>query len=140
MSDQTSKKTNREASIVIGHSKIHGRGLFAARPFHRGDLVVSWENAKYLSDAQFSRLPKKEKMFVSWFSRGQYIYHQPPARYINHSCHPNTKIDRRNRGDRAIRNIRTGEEITSNYESEVASGTTIPCRCKQRHCKKTLMV
>ncbi len=51
------------------------------------------------------------------------------ARYINHSCHPNCYIDIKNGviWIRAARNIRPGEELTYDYNTDGEG--LIKCRC-----------
>ena len=52
------------------------------------------------------------------------------ARYINHSCHPNCYIDIKQGviWIRAARNIRRGEELTYDYNTD--GDGLIKCRCE----------
>lgn len=135
---QKLKKSNQD--ILVKKSRIHGRGVFVKRTFHKDELVVHWDGAKLLTKKQVGRLPKRELTYVSSFDRGKFILHHPPARYINHSCAPNTHIDRRWMGDRATRTIRKGEEITSDYGFEIAFGQDVLCRCGHQNCRRTLKI
>ena len=57
------------------------------------------------------------------------------ARLINHSCNPNCEymITQGKIWIRALRNIRTGEELTYNYF--VTEQGRNPCKCGAKHCK-----
>jgi len=62
------------------------------------------------------------------------------ARYINHSCAPNCEIDIRNKRVYvfAKRNIKTGEELTYDYDTEYFDMYIKPkgCRCTKCESKK----
>jgi hypothetical protein len=59
------------------------------------------------------------------------------ARYINHACHPNCHVDivGRTIWIVASRDIRKGEELTYDYNTDGVAG--IPCRCRPR-CRRML--
>jgi Proteins containing SET domain len=60
------------------------------------------------------------------------------ARFINHACKPNCYVEiagTGNRGLRASRKIRTGEELTYDYNTDGVAG--IPCRCSSR-CRRMI--
>ena len=59
------------------------------------------------------------------------------ARYINHACRPNCYVDivGRTIWIRASRRIRTGEELTYDYNTDGAA--KIPCRCR-KGCRKII--
>jgi hypothetical protein len=60
------------------------------------------------------------------------------ARYINHSCRPNGKIDIANGKIviRAKRPIKEGEEITYHYGRNYFNAFIKPYGCRCAHCKK----
>lgn len=60
----------------------------------------------------------------------------PQLRYMNHSCDPNTVIDKENRVLRALRPLEPFEEVTFDYlvnESEIAA--PFDCECGARNCR-----
>lgn len=57
---------------------------------------------------------------------------QSPEKYVNHSCDPNTEI--KNRRDMAMRDIKKGEEITSDYTGQ-GSSTSFICKCGSEKCR-----
>lgn len=99
--------------VIVKQSSIHGKGIFAARDFKSGEIVLRWDTSIILSDDEVAKLSDDEKRYVN-FMEGVHVYMQEPERYMNHSRDANTiaKMFR----DIAIRDIKEGEEITSNYE------------------------
>jgi len=120
--------------IIVKSSPKGGKGIFAGRDFTIGELVVPWKE-DYLTKDQVDALPESEKHFVDPLEDGRYILHGEPERYINHSCDPNTAVGEG--GDRAIRAIVEGEEITTDY---AAGGTEqlvhFKCDCGSDNCRE----
>ena len=58
------------------------------------------------------------------------------ARYINHSCDPNCEVLMTSRTIWivALRDIKTGEELTFNYGYELDDEMAQPCTCGAKHC------
>lgn len=117
-------------SIVIKRSRISGRGIFAAKNFRKGSVVVRW-HPKDLKKDDIAALPKRELRFVEKIGRKFYLM-QPPERFMNHSCEPNTRIG--TLCDVATRTIKKGEEITSDYSGHEIR--PFKCRCGSPKCKK----
>lgn len=103
--------------VVIGKGKLAGKGVFAARGFEKGELVMSY-NLKPLTHAEFDSLPKSEQMFVHSFWGKMYLFPEP-SRYTNHSANPNTISDLDKMCDYALKRIRKGEMITTNATREI---------------------
>ena len=59
-----------------------------------------------------------------------YFLMQIPERYVNHSCNANTFV--KNNSDIAIRDIKKGEEITSNYSD--SEPLDFECKCGSENC------
>ena len=116
--------------IVIKNSKINGKGVFANRDFKKGEVVIKY-NLKPLTKKEFENLSEKEKHYTD-FQDGRYWLFQIPERFVNHSCNPNTNT--KNKCDVAIKDIKKGEEITTNYLKE-APGLNMKCNCGSKNCK-----
>jgi len=96
-----------------------GYGVFAAKPIPRGtlvfvqdplDIVITPEQYQGLDEASRQQAEKYSYLDV----RGQRILSWDGAKYVNHSCNPNTMST----GwgfEIAIRDIEVGEEITDEY-------------------------
>ncbi|MDX1693125.1 MAG: SET domain-containing protein-lysine N-methyltransferase [Ketobacteraceae bacterium] len=96
------------SKIYVGESKIHGKGLFAARKIKEGDLLGVLTCKK----------TKKEGPHVLWVEKGKDRYQLYKVtcdfKYINHSVKPNvayyddlTVV--------ALRDIKPHEELTHYY-------------------------
>jgi len=99
--------------IIIKKSKIHGRGVFANRDFKKGEIVLKWDISRTIPEKEFRMLSEQEKIYTSFTEKGRYFMMQSPAKYVNSSCQSNTTV--KNFCDIAIKNIKKGDEITSNY-------------------------
>jgi SET domain-containing protein len=122
--------------IIIKDSKIHGRGVFAARDIHPGEAIIDWaECTEILSESAVTKLSPEERKRVS-FIEGQYILFKPPACWVNHSCDANARGA--NGRDLATRAIKVGEEITVNYVFEKVPGLNLQCNCGSANCQKQL--
>ncbi len=122
--------------IIIKDSKIEGKGIFANRDFKKGEVVIKWDTSVVLTKEEVKKLPEKEKKYISPF-QGKFLLQQPPARYVNHSCDPNTKVVN-DSSDVAIVDIKKGEEITSDYSIFYAPDEVMRCNCGSKNCKKIL--
>ena len=98
---------------AIGQFKSIGidKGVFANRDFEKGEVVIKYE-LKPLTKRDFENLPAIEKEFTHVHNGQTYLY-SLPERYVNHSSKPNTRQDVRNKRDVATRDIKKGEEITT---------------------------
>lgn len=121
--------------IVIKKSKISGLGVFANRNFRKGEVVLKWRMSKILTKPQADKLSKKLKNYIFRICRNKYVLQQSPERYVNHSCIANTYV--RGTCDIASRNIKKGEEITSNYTPE-AIHVSFKCRCGKKNCRRLI--
>ena len=118
--------------IIVRKSSISGRGVFANRDFCAREAVLIWD-PKPIKKADIQKLNKEDLHFIEKIGRRFYVM-QSPEKYVNHSCDPNTRTD--GRSDVALRNIKKGEEITSDYsDSDMIS---FQCYCGSKKCKKII--
>jgi hypothetical protein len=106
---------------VVGCSKIHGLGVFAAEEVAAGvmvwipnsiiDIEITADQIASLPDA--ARDMALSHSFVD--EDGRMILSRDNAVFFNHSESPNTKTSRA--GNMAIRDIAIGEELTEDYRS-----------------------
>ena len=121
--------------VVVKKSKIHGKGVFAARNFKKGEVVNKWKPIS-LTEKEVSKLSKKDEEYLSYLGKRKYALMQSPEKYVNHSCEPNTKA--KGKSDVAIRAIKKGEEITSDYSTHCKKDWKMRCKCKSKKCKKIM--
>jgi len=102
-------------NIIIGESEVgqfdNGKGVFAARVFKKGEIVIKYSLTP-LTEKEFENLLDGEKTFTHEHNGKIYLY-SIPERYVNHTSNPNTLPDLKNGCDIAIRDIKKGEEITT---------------------------
>jgi SET domain-containing protein len=122
-------------NVIVKKSKIEGRGVFANRDFKKGEVIFEWGNI-ILTKEEVKNLSENKKKRVFLF-QGKPHLQQPPARFLNHSCSPNTKVVNGS-SDVAIKDIKKGEEITSDYPAFLPMDKIIKCNCKSKNCKNTI--
>jgi SET domain-containing protein len=104
------KKPNHINDVIIGIGNLAGKGIYAARDFKKGEVVIQY-NLRALTEEEYEKLPSSEQRFTHNHWGTIYLYSEP-ERYVNHSDHPNTYQDLIKKQDIAMRNIKKGEEIT----------------------------
>ena len=116
--------------VIVKKSKISGQGVFAERDFKKGEVVLKW-NLKPLKELDIKNLSEKERTYVVIIDKKHYLM-QSPERFVNHSCDSNTKA--KNNCDVAVRNIKSGEEINSDY-CDIDGIEGFRCKCGSKSCK-----
>ena len=112
----------------IGPSRIHGVGVRAIRDIPAGTLVFAGESerAVWVSRAAVRRLPTAIRALYEDFgmASGDKIGVPPSLNmlsvgwYVNHADRPNVEAGDDGRF-RALRRIRSGEELTADYRTFV---------------------
>lgn len=103
--------------ITIGEGKLAGRGVYAARDFEKGELIIAY-NLRELSQEEFDTLPDGEWEWTHSFGGKIYLF-PAPARYVNHDDNPSARADLEGNGNYALRSIKKGEAITINDKLEL---------------------
>jgi SET domain-containing protein len=122
-------------AVEIKSSKIQGKGVFAASNFKKGDVVMKWDASIMLTEKQAKKIAQKDRKYLVFY-KSKYILAQPPEKYLNHSCTPNTKEGKL--CDIALRNIKKGEELTTDYSIDAPPHIKMKCRCGCRNCRKII--
>ena len=124
-------------------SKLHGYGVFAEEAINKNKRIIDYAG-ELITNKQSER---REDRYLSkgciWVFRVNRNWSRDAAvggnvaRFINHSCKPNCWIDVVDKTIwvRAARNIRKGEELTYDYNTE--GDKVIPCKCRPG-CKTKL--
>ncbi|HLD81751.1 MAG TPA: SET domain-containing protein [Patescibacteria group bacterium] len=103
-------------SVFIAKGKLAGKGVYAARDFRKGEIVVQYRLI-HVSQEEFEKLPESEKEFTHSY-HGHIFLYQEPERYVNHSDTPNTYQDHTKKADIALRDIKKGEMITTDARKD----------------------
>jgi uncharacterized protein len=118
----------------VARSKT-GLGLFATETIKRGTLVAIYVGRKITNGAA-------DKLYTKYIFElnGRYSIdgssRRNIARYINHSCKPNSKvyIERGKILIRTIRRVQPGDEFTYHYGPDYFDAFIKPIGCKCESC------
>ena len=129
--------------VIRRRSAISGWGVYAAQPIAAATRIVEYKGA-LISQAEAWRrelryLPRQRIWIFTINTRWarDAAVGGNVARYVNHACSPNCYVDivGHTIWIRASRDIRKGEELTYDYNTEGVAG--IPCRCRPR-CRRMI--
>jgi hypothetical protein len=153
---KTAKPSTAESNplYVVKRSKIHGRGVYAARRIRSGTRIIEYVGDRISHEEADSRYEMKadddghtflfvvdDDLCIDAGVGGN------PARFINHKCDANceTIIEGRRVFIEAIRTIQPGEELGYDYQLTWES-TDDPdelalyaCRCGAANCRGTML-
>ncbi|CAI5441166.1 unnamed protein product [Caenorhabditis angaria] len=170
-SEENAKCMNRGISEKRPHPLIErketatkGYGVFANGHISKGEFIAEY-SGEILNRKEFEKRNKlvsaarddEANLYMVQMSHGRVVDAARAgniARYINHSCDPNCRIECRQvivKQSRkqffydervavvAIRDIEPGEEISFEYLMQSQYGTKAPvCKCGAPNCKRTL--
>lgn len=129
------------ADVAVAESEIHGLGAFAIRDFKEGETVLTIDDSRVVDDEQPLR-PKlgEHERYCDTLATGRLILMQPPERYINSSCEPNTYVKTIDgiRHVLARRAIRSGEEIAYDYIINCHGREVWEYTCGSDRCRGTI--
>ena len=123
--------------IEVKLSPKHGKGVFASHEIKKGDIILSWDLSIKLTPKEARKLSADEREHTNYIGNGVYVLMQPPEAFVNHSCEPNTFV--KNHADVALRDIRKGEEITTDYSINGVDDWTMECHCGKPSCRKIIV-
>lgn len=117
---------------------VSGKGLFATEPIPKGACIIEY-TGKIVKKADQENSPGR---YLFWTAKDKMINGNVPsnlARYINHSCKPNSEADGPDGHVYilSLRNIKAGEEITYNYGKEYFNEYIKPKGCRCVKCKES---
>lgn len=116
------------------------RGLFAAAPIRKDEVIGIWEGDIYIAD-KATNLPCDEKAcprdYALQIGPKEYQYTEEVIKYTNHSCEPNTGYNASG-AMVAMRDIEEGEEILIDYEMSENSDFTLICKCGNTTCRRNI--
>jgi SET domain-containing protein len=129
--------------VVRRRSAISGWGVYAAQPIEEDTFIVEYKGELVPQAEAWRReqryLPRQRIWLFNINTRWarDAAFGGNIARYINHACHPNCYVDviGQHIWIRASRDIRKGEELTYDYNTDGVAG--IRCRCRPS-CRRTI--
>jgi len=137
-----SNLSHRSPKTRVNKSPIHGKGLFAVRSIKQGEIVAAKGghifNGKTLARVERRVGPAEimiaDDLFIGPVSKRE---RSGAMLFLNHSCAPNVGIQ----GQIvmvALRNIRSGEELTIDYAMTDDYGYKMKCDCGAKNCRKII--
>jgi histone-lysine N-methyltransferase SETD1 len=148
LAELAAARQTRGARIALGHSAIQGWGLFACAPLPAHGVVVEYVGEAVRNSVADARERRYQRARVQ-----DYQFRLSPAvvldatrrgglaRFINHSCAPNSYASVRTSEDGAAhivilarRRIEAGEEVTYDYQCP-EEAEKIPCLCGAPSCR-----
>jgi SET domain-containing protein len=123
-------------------SEIEGRGLIAVAPIAAGETVAI-KGGHIVTTEVLRSLPDRLRNSEIQIADGFYLValeeaeYEPVMLFINHSCEPNVGFAG-NIVLVAMRDIRPGEELTTDYALFDDYDGTMECRCGTPSCRSTI--
>lgn len=127
--------------VEVKQSPIEGLGIFATCPFEGGERIKRVSVIREITPEAPIRDELGERLDHCSYPDGKIVLWDFPDRHVNHSCDPNAyeQFDGAASYFIARRKIVPGEEITFDYNINIASGTTWPCHCGALRCLHQVM-
>ena len=124
------------SDIDVRRSSIDGQGIFARRAFRPGDRIANVRVVREITPDAPIRPDLGERPEHCAYPDGKVVLIAPPERHVNHSCDPNAyeRFEGQASSLVALRDIAPGEEITIDYNINIANGTAWPCTCGAARC------
>lgn len=145
------KKQWRSVQVVDAGPK--GKGLQADEDIKKGNFILEYVGKairKAYLERLFSRYKTERMLYIMALDGETFIdarAYGGKARYINHSCDPNCRVERWSvrgvlrAGIFALRDIKRGEELSFDYKWDRKRGrAATKCHCGSANCRGTLEV
>jgi SET domain len=124
--------------VAVRSSVVQGLGVFAQRSFTADELIRQVNVVREITKQAPLRPDLGERHEHCAYPDGKVVLYGFPDRHFNHSCDPNA-YECHGGGEisvRARRAIAAGEEITLDYNINLAGGDTWPCHCGAARCRR----
>jgi len=150
-----SSTSGRGPLYRVRQSRIHGRGVFAARRIRKGTRVIEYVGERVSheeADRRYEDRPIEDNHTFLFIVDKRTVIDAGvggnAARYINHACEPNceTIIEDRRVFIQALRTIQPGEELSYDYQIQREPGDPpeideiFACRCGAAGCRGTMLL
>jgi uncharacterized protein len=125
-------------NIEVKTSPIEGLGIFAVRAFHNGERISRINVIREITADSPIQEELGERIDHCDYPDAKVVLLGFPDRHVNHCCDPNAYQLFQEEASYLIsrRDISAGEEITIDYNINITGGTSWPCHCGARRCRK----
>lgn len=124
--------------IEVRTSSIEGLGLFATRAYEAQDVIRKVNLLREITPGSPIDQSQGERREHCAYPDGKVVLWGFPDRHVNHRCDPNA-FERDSAEDVFIvarRPIRSGEEITFDYNINTSGGESWSCNCGAPRCRR----
>jgi hypothetical protein len=118
--------------IEVRDAGLKGLGVFARRPFARGEFIFRRRHGQVVNTVGIEGLSADERRHLCELGWDRFAVLLPPGCYLNHSCEPSAM--RSGVKVFAWRDITAGDEITIDYRLNAFDGSSWPCHCGAPSC------
>ncbi len=140
--EYTRRKLSKCLYLYLGETGRCGLGVFAARAFRTGDVILVDNDGDYYHKVlSYMELCRRQYSLENTFQVGIDAFKMPTGSiedFTNHSCDPNTGIRLNEQGTIivALRDIVAHEELTYDYSTYLNNPhETMLCRCGAAICR-----
>ena len=149
------------SKFEVRRSKIHGSGVFAAKNIKKGEFIIEYKGllrSHQEVDAAYDGEDETGHTFLFTLNEDYVLdanIKGNEARWINHICNPNCDSEHVDAEDgdkskdrieiKALRDIKTGEELSYNYGIRLSERHTSKlkklwaCLCGSPKCSGTML-
>lgn len=124
--------------VHVARSSIAGKGIFASEPIAAHETILMIDDSRIVAEhSPLDAAVGEDEEHCDFLPDDTMVAMQPPERFLNHCCEPNTYI-RTYRGDRfllAMSELDPGDELLFDYALNAVGGGEWECRCGARHCR-----
>ena len=136
------RKLKKCLYVYLGDTKDRGLGIFAAKPFRKGEVVMADEDGDYYDHVvSYAELLRLGCDLDKTIQVGPDAFKLPTGSlddFTNHSCDPSTGVRLTERGTVvvALRDIGAHEELTYDYSTYLNNPyERMVCRCGAPNCR-----
>ena len=125
-------------SLLVHASKIEGAGVFAGAHVNSGEVIDVVNVSREVTPAAPLNVSAGERAdHCAYLGDRVFLWGEPHCR-LNHSCSPNAYESHREGQVVLIarRDISAGEEVSLDYNINLAGGEPWDCRCGSARCLK----
>lgn len=134
-------RRSTSGNVYVRKSRIHGRGVFAARHIRPGEVILRIDDSRVVTDdAPLDPHKGEFQHHCDYLAQGNVVLMREPERYINHCCDPNAYVQWIG-GERYVVarwDIEKDKEITYDYCIDGFGDTVWQCSCASSQCRKTI--
>lgn len=128
-------------AVIVKASTIERLGLFAERRLQERECIHRIVVVREITADAPLREELSERFDHCDYPDGKVVLIGFPSRHLNHSCDPNAYLRYEADGCDVVarRTVEAGEEITIDYNVNIAGGSAWPCHCGSRRCAGTVV-